>query len=184
MRGHGLAQRPGRARHLGWCATIGCWPATSRLPASCSPTRLHEAGVDVRLGADICEVRRGALATTDEGRMRGAPVTVVIDGEHVVADEVADRGRTHAAQRRPRPRRRGPRTPAAMSRPTTPCSSRASTASGSTPSATSRGRALLTHMGKYQARVCGDVIAARAKGEPVDAPALPQPPATTARCPR
>jgi len=27
-------------------------------------------------------------------------------------------------------------------------------------------RALLTHMGKYQARVCGDVIAARAKGNP------------------
>ena len=27
-------------------------------------------------------------------------------------------------------------------------------------------RALLTHMGKYQGRVCGDVIAARAKGEP------------------
>jgi pyruvate/2-oxoglutarate dehydrogenase complex dihydrolipoamide dehydrogenase (E3) component len=27
-------------------------------------------------------------------------------------------------------------------------------------------RALLTHMGKYQARVCGDVIAARASGEP------------------
>jgi dihydrolipoamide dehydrogenase len=30
-------------------------------------------------------------------------------------------------------------------------------------------RALLTHMGKYQARVAGDVIAARAKGEPTDA---------------
>jgi pyruvate/2-oxoglutarate dehydrogenase complex dihydrolipoamide dehydrogenase (E3) component len=28
------------------------------------------------------------------------------------------------------------------------------------------GRALLTHMGKYQARVCGDVIAARAGGRP------------------
>jgi len=28
-------------------------------------------------------------------------------------------------------------------------------------------RALLTHMGKYQARVCGDVIAARAAGRPV-----------------
>ncbi|MED7929007.1 NAD(P)/FAD-dependent oxidoreductase [Nonomuraea sp. LP-02] len=27
------------------------------------------------------------------------------------------------------------------------------------------GRALLTHMGKYQARVCGDVIAARARGD-------------------
>ncbi|NJC66559.1 NAD(P)/FAD-dependent oxidoreductase [Planosporangium flavigriseum] len=34
------------------------------------------------------------------------------------------------------------------------------------------GRNLLTHMGKYQARVCGDVIAARAKGLPDDAPGM------------
>ncbi|MEU1733255.1 NAD(P)/FAD-dependent oxidoreductase [Streptosporangium sp. NPDC020145] len=34
------------------------------------------------------------------------------------------------------------------------------------------GRALLTHMGKYQARVCGDVIVARARGERDDLPAL------------
>ncbi len=34
------------------------------------------------------------------------------------------------------------------------------------------GRALLTHMGKYQARVCGDVIAARAQGRPDDGPSL------------
>ncbi|GAA2630757.1 NAD(P)/FAD-dependent oxidoreductase [Actinomadura fulvescens] len=34
------------------------------------------------------------------------------------------------------------------------------------------GRNLLTHMGKYQARVCGDVIAARAKGESDDRPSL------------
>jgi dihydrolipoamide dehydrogenase len=34
------------------------------------------------------------------------------------------------------------------------------------------GRNLLTHMGKYQARVCGDVIAARATGAPEDAPGL------------
>ncbi|WP_248962858.1 dihydrolipoyl dehydrogenase family protein [Sphaerisporangium perillae] len=34
------------------------------------------------------------------------------------------------------------------------------------------GRNLLTHMGKYQARLCGDVIAARAKGEPDDLPGL------------
>jgi pyruvate/2-oxoglutarate dehydrogenase complex dihydrolipoamide dehydrogenase (E3) component len=34
------------------------------------------------------------------------------------------------------------------------------------------GRALLTHMGKYQGRICGDVIAARAKGEPDDSPSL------------
>ncbi|MGW6425480.1 dihydrolipoyl dehydrogenase family protein [Nocardia sp. NPDC055053] len=31
-------------------------------------------------------------------------------------------------------------------------------------------RAALTHMGKYQARVCGDVIAARADGKPLDSP--------------
>ena len=31
---------------------------------------------------------------------------------------------------------------------------------------------LLTHMGKYQARVCGDAIAARAKGRPDDGPGL------------
>jgi len=30
------------------------------------------------------------------------------------------------------------------------------------------GRNLLTHMGKYQARICGDVIAARAAGRPTD----------------
>jgi dihydrolipoamide dehydrogenase len=30
------------------------------------------------------------------------------------------------------------------------------------------GRALLTHMGKYQARLCGEVIAARATGKPLD----------------
>jgi dihydrolipoamide dehydrogenase len=30
------------------------------------------------------------------------------------------------------------------------------------------GRALLTHMGKYQARIAGDVIAARAEGRPID----------------
>ena len=32
-------------------------------------------------------------------------------------------------------------------------------------------RALLTHMGKYQARACGDAIAARAKGELKESPA-------------
>jgi dihydrolipoamide dehydrogenase len=34
------------------------------------------------------------------------------------------------------------------------------------------GRNLLTHMGKYQGRVCGDVIAACARGMPEDRPAL------------
>src|SRR5205807_3877436 len=33
-----------------------------------------------------------------------------------------------------------------------------------------RGPALLTHMGKYQARIAGAVIAARAEGRPIDGP--------------
>ena len=33
-------------------------------------------------------------------------------------------------------------------------------------------RALLTHMGKYQGRVAGDVIAARAAGRPDDGPGM------------
>jgi dihydrolipoamide dehydrogenase len=32
------------------------------------------------------------------------------------------------------------------------------------------GRALLTHLGKYQARTCGDLVAARATGRPDDGP--------------
>ena len=46
------------------------------------------------------------------------------------------------------------------------------------------GRALLTHMGKYQARICGAVIAARAEGRPAHglrgSPMSPM----TARCRR
>ncbi|GAA2215832.1 NAD(P)/FAD-dependent oxidoreductase [Nonomuraea monospora] len=34
------------------------------------------------------------------------------------------------------------------------------------------GRNLLTHMGKYQARLCGDVLVARAKGQPEDLPGM------------
>jgi pyruvate/2-oxoglutarate dehydrogenase complex dihydrolipoamide dehydrogenase (E3) component len=41
-------------------------------------------------------------------------------------------------------------------------------------------RALLTHMGKYQARACGDAIAARAKGELADDPPAWSPFAATA----
>ena len=46
-------------------------------------------------------------------------------------------------------------------------------------------RALLTHMGKYQARICGDAIAARAHGpEPDDAVGATSRPPTTAPCRR
>ena len=106
-------------------------------------------------------------------RCPDGPVTVHIDdGSRIEADEILvatgrrrGRGRHRAGDGRP-----GAAT--ARSRSTRACGRRAYPAAGSTPSATSTGATCLTHMGKYQARVCGDVIAARAAGQPDDLPAL------------
>jgi dihydrolipoamide dehydrogenase len=130
---------------------------------------LRESGVDVRLGADITEVRRGAIEMSHEGRMRGTPVTVVIDGEEVVADEVLI-----AAGRSPRSADLGLDVvglePGGYVE--TDDTMLVNGVDGEWLYAVGdiTRRALLTHMGKYQARVCGDVIAARAAGASVDAP--------------
>jgi pyruvate/2-oxoglutarate dehydrogenase complex dihydrolipoamide dehydrogenase (E3) component len=129
---------------------------------------LRAAGVDIRLNAKLTEVRRGQITTTDEGKLRGADVTVVVDGEEVVADEILI-----AAGRTPRS--------ASIGLDTVGLPDDGFIEVDDTMTVTAvdgnwlyavgdiNGRALLTHMGKYQARVCGDVIAARAKGEPTDA---------------
>jgi dihydrolipoamide dehydrogenase len=119
--------------------------------------QFRKDGVDVRLGADISEVRR-----------KGDTVTVVIDGEAVQADEVL-----MAAGRTPRSQDVGLETVGLDP------GSYVETDDTMTVTAVEGGwlyaigditrRALLTHMGKYQARVCGDVIAARATNAPVDA---------------
>lgn len=130
---------------------------------------MRDRGVDVRLGEVLTEVRRGEVATVVEGRVRGSEVTLVVDGTQITSDEVLV-----AAGRVPRSTDVGLET---VGLPT----------SGFVPTDDTlavtgvdgqwlyavgdiNGRALLTHMGKYQGRVCGDVIAARAKGEPTDQP--------------
>ncbi|HVS67866.1 MAG TPA: NAD(P)/FAD-dependent oxidoreductase [Mycobacteriales bacterium] len=130
---------------------------------------LRESGVDVRLGADISEVRRGTTAVTDEGRLRGAEVTVVIDGEEVIADEVLI-----AAGRTPRSADLGLQVvglePGGYVETDDTMLVRGVEGEWLYAVGDITRRALLTHMGKYQARVCGDVIAARANGEPTTAP--------------
>jgi dihydrolipoamide dehydrogenase len=127
---------------------------------------LRESGVDVRLGASITEVRRPSPSDAGEGELRGE-VTVVVDGEEIVADEVLI-----AAGRTPRTDdlgldvvglEAGKYVPTDDSMTVTGVEGEWLYAVGDI-----TGRALLTHMGKYQARVCGDVLSARAKGESTD----------------
>ena len=116
---------------------------------------LRDAGVDVRLGVGVVEAKRAET---------GGPVTVVLaDGTSVEADEVlAATGRApHTGDIGLEAAGLSPgswldvddtmRVPAV--------------AGGWLYAAGDVNRlALLTHMGKYQARVCGDAIAARAAG--------------------
>jgi dihydrolipoamide dehydrogenase len=128
---------------------------------------MREGGVDVRLNADVQEVRRGAVTTTAEGHVRGAEVTVVVDGEEITADEVLS-----ATGRIPRSDGIGLETVGLKSGGYVETDDHMAVlgVDGQWLYAVGdiTGRALLTHMGKYQARVCGDVINARTKGAPTD----------------
>jgi dihydrolipoamide dehydrogenase len=130
---------------------------------------LREAGVDIRLGASLTEVRRDGTDTPREGHLRGAEVTVVVDGEQIVADEILV-----AAGRTPRSEGLGLSTVGLEEGGYVPTDDamRVAGVPGDWLYAVGdlTGRALLTHMGKYQARVCGDVIAAKAAGSPTDGP--------------
>jgi dihydrolipoamide dehydrogenase len=129
--------------------------------------RLRADGADVRLNATIERVRRGEVTTTEEGELRGSEVTVVLDSGDVVADEVLI-----AAGRTPNSADIGLDVVglAAGGSIETDDSMLVTGVEGEWLYAVGdiTGRALLTHMGKYQARICGDVIAARAAGTPTE----------------
>ncbi|MGS2806853.1 dihydrolipoyl dehydrogenase family protein [Nocardia sp. MW-W600-9] len=130
---------------------------------------LRDTGVvTVRLHTEPSLISRRDPADTGVGRIHGGPVTLVLDDGELEVDElVVATGRTPATD------------------------GLGLDAVGLPPGyvevddqLTVRGvpghwlyavgdvnhRAALTHMGKYQARVCGDVIAARAEGRPLDRP--------------
>jgi pyruvate/2-oxoglutarate dehydrogenase complex dihydrolipoamide dehydrogenase (E3) component len=130
--------------------------------------QLRKAGVDVRLGTKVERVERTAAEDTGEGHVHGGEVTVTLsDGSRVVADEVVV-----AAGRTPNSDGIGLDSVGVAANAhgyvdvdehlTVPGTDWLYVVGDLC------GRALLTHMGKYQARIAGDVIAARAAGRPVD----------------
>jgi dihydrolipoamide dehydrogenase len=129
---------------------------------------LGRRGVDVRLDATLERVETsGPPQQVQEGRLRGREVTATVDGETLVVDEIVvaagrvpntgDLGLEHVGL----DSQEAPAVDDHMTVTAVP---------GDWLYAVGdvNGRALLTHQGKYQARVCGDVIAARAAGLPLD----------------
>jgi len=129
--------------------------------------RFAAGGVDVRVGSAVTAVRRGDVTRTDEGYPRGSEVTVVTEAGEIVADEVvAALGRT------PNSRDIGLETvglePGSHLDTDDHMTVRGVPGEWLYAIGDVTGRALLTHQGKYQARVAGDVITARAAGTPLD----------------
>jgi len=122
-------------------------------------------------------VRTGFLAARVERPIEGGPVTVhAQDGSQFEADEIlvatgrrANAGDIGLGTVTPESNGPVPEGPVQVD-----ASMRATSVPGGWLYAVGdvNGRNLLTHMGKYQARVCADAIAARAKGLPDDEPAL------------
>ncbi len=130
-------------------------------------------GVKIRFGAHLTSVSRPNARDTGVGRVHGGEVSVLVDDETLVADEIlVGAGRTPAS--------------ADLGLETVGLSDKAGHYVDTDDHMTVvgpdsedpwlyaigdvNGRALLTHMGKYQARICGAVIGARADGRPLDSP--------------
>ncbi|MGF0174484.1 dihydrolipoyl dehydrogenase family protein [Streptomyces sp. Marseille-Q5077] len=120
---------------------------------------LSEAGVEIRLGVTVTAVKRHG---TDDGE-----VTVTLDdGGDLVVDEIL-----FATGRRPRTTDVGLEsvglTPGDWLAVDDSCQVTAVSGGWLYAVGDVNRRALLTHQGKYQARIAGAVIGARAKSEPV-----------------
>jgi pyruvate/2-oxoglutarate dehydrogenase complex dihydrolipoamide dehydrogenase (E3) component len=134
---------------------------------------LKEAGVDVRTGVTVTELRR--LGGT-------GPVTLILDdGTELEADEVL-----FAIGREPNTGDIGldtvGLTPGSWLNVDDMCQVRGVDDNWLYAVGDVNHRALLTHQGKYQARIVGNAIGLRATGRPLDvAPwvAMPRPPITT-----
>ncbi|GAA3704543.1 NAD(P)/FAD-dependent oxidoreductase [Gordonia hankookensis] len=130
---------------------------------------LVRRGVDIRFGAQISAVERPDVADTGYGRIHGGAARVTVDeggGSSVLeVDEILV-----AAGRAPATSDLGldvlgvtDSGPLRVDDHMTVPGHRWLYAVGDV-----NGRVALTHMGKYQGRVAGDVIAARAQGRPLD----------------
>jgi pyruvate/2-oxoglutarate dehydrogenase complex dihydrolipoamide dehydrogenase (E3) component len=128
----------------------------------------ESAGIVVRTGRKVASVERRGARDTGIGHIHGGAVTVVLDdGGQIVADEVLV-----AAGRTPNSTDLGLEAVGLKADGFVEVDDQLGVvgldgdwlyAIGDL-----NGRALLTHMGKYQARIVGEVIAARAAGTPLD----------------
>lgn len=133
---------------------------------------LTARGVTVRFGTGLRRVRRPTAAYHGEGRIHGGPVTVQAEGPDgeitVLADEIVV-----ATGRVPNSDDIGLET-VGVETGTLEVDDQLTVTGVPGEWLYAIGdinrRAALTHMGKYQARVCGDVIAARAEGRSLTGP--------------
>jgi len=143
-------------------------PFAGRLVAD----RFAELGIEVRLGARLERVERVQPGPAVTGHRHGGEVTVVVDGERLACDEIVV-----ATGRRPASGDLGLSSvglaAADLGGPgfvPTDARQGVTGVDGDWLYAVGdvTGRAMLTHQGKYQARIAGAVIAARAEGRPLD----------------
>lgn len=133
--------------------------------------KLRKHGVNVRFGTSLQSASRPGAADTGVGRIHGGPAVLRVSGDgsdpELTVDEVlVATGRTPAT------------AGLGLDRVGLPDHGHVAVDDHLTATGVDgdwlyavgdvNGRALLTHMGKYQARVCGEVIAARAEGRPLD----------------
>ncbi|WP_328388457.1 dihydrolipoyl dehydrogenase family protein [Nocardia sp. NBC_00416] len=133
---------------------------------------LTAQGVQIRFGTRPVRVQRPAAADHGEGRIHGGPVTVRVEGPDgattLVADEIVV-----AAGRTPNTAGIGLATvglPEGYVQVDDQLTVSAVPGDWLYAVGDVNHRAALTHMGKYQGRVCGDVIAARAESRSLAGP--------------
>ncbi|ORI28282.1 NAD(P)/FAD-dependent oxidoreductase [Rhodococcus sp. 1168] len=125
---------------------------------------LRARGAEIRFDAEVTSVSRPDARDTGVGKIHGGPVELTVGGEKITADEVLV-----AAGRRPASGDLGLSTVGMADDKYVDADDQLSVAGTEWLYAAGdiNGRAPLTHMGKYQARIAGDVIAARAEGKPL-----------------
>jgi pyruvate/2-oxoglutarate dehydrogenase complex dihydrolipoamide dehydrogenase (E3) component len=131
--------------------------------------QFDKLGIAVRVGTKVDSVQRPTVQDTGVGRIHGGPAAVTAGGSNFEVDEIVV-----AAGRTPRSDELGLES---IGIDTSESHGFISTDDHMAVIGTDGwlyavgdvcGRALLTHMGKYQGRIAGDVIAARAEGRPLD----------------
>jgi dihydrolipoamide dehydrogenase len=135
---------------------------------------LSSLGVDIRFSTTVVGVSRPGVAETGEGLIRGGAVHITVPAQTITVDEIAV-----ATGRTPNSADLDWERVGLSVDGFVPVDDHLGVKGLHSDPAERpwlyavgdvNGRALLTHMGKYQARVAGAVISARADGRPIDGP--------------